>query len=123
MRFSNICTNLSVISRKIRPLAASTPPGPPPHIKIALYITALSGRWGRYANAYGICAPSYCISLKKIYEGGGYSTARGLVSNLSVSIIHQNSENIFIYLNMMSIGCILLYLSHIYADVVDNILN
>ena len=48
-------------SCKIRPLAALYPPPPP--IK-KCYI---SGRWGRYAHAYGICVLFYCISLKKNY--------------------------------------------------------
>ena len=34
---------------------------PPPHTKKS----ALSGSRGGYAHAYGICAPLYCISLKK----------------------------------------------------------
>ena len=43
---------------------------------------ALSGRQGRYAHAYGICAPFYCISLKKDYwGGGGYNAARDLINN------------------------------------------
>jgi hypothetical protein len=43
---------------------------PPPYKKV-LYRAAVSGRWGRYIHAYGICAPFYCISLKNIYGGGG----------------------------------------------------
>ena len=43
---------------------------PPPPIQKVLFRTALSGRRGRYAHAYGICAPFYCISLKKIKGGG-----------------------------------------------------
>ena len=35
-----------------------------------LSISALSGRRGQYAHAYGICAPFYCISLKIIYGWG-----------------------------------------------------
>ena len=34
-------------------------------IQDSLSISALSGRRGQYAHAYGICAPFYCISLKK----------------------------------------------------------
>ena len=45
----------------------------------AISISALSGRRGRYAHAYGICVPFYCISLKNM-EGGGYNAARGLIS-------------------------------------------
>ena len=32
----------------------------------------------RFAHAYGICTPFYCINLKKY--GGGYNAARGLIS-------------------------------------------
>ena len=46
-----------VISREIIPLPALYPP--PPYKKV-LY----SGRRGRYAQAYGICAPFYSIGLK-----------------------------------------------------------
>ena len=60
-------------SCEIRPLA---PPRAPPTKKCfiglrsrtSLSISALSARRGRYAHAYGICAPFYCISLK-IYMG------------------------------------------------------
>ena len=34
-----------------------------------LSISALSGRWGRYAHAYGICAHFYYISQKKLLRG------------------------------------------------------
>ena len=44
--------------------------------RASLPISALSGRQGRYAHAYGFCAPFYWISLKRNY-GGGYNTARG----------------------------------------------
>ena len=60
----------------------------------------LSGRRVRYAHAYGIYAPFYCISLKNIM-GGGYNTARGLVSrdiaenfrSVLYSIIQNNMKN------------------------------
>ena len=42
-------------------------------------ISALRGRRGRYAHAYGICAPFYCFSPKIIY-GWGYNAARNLIS-------------------------------------------
>ena len=47
---------------------------PPPYKKVlysaAISISALGRRRGRHAHAYGICAPFYCISLKKIFGGG-----------------------------------------------------
>ena len=48
----------------------------------SLLISTLSGRQGRYAHAYSICAPFYCISLEENYlvGGGGYNAARGLIS-------------------------------------------
>ena len=39
--------------------------------RASLSISALRGRRGRYAHAYGICAPFYCLSLIIIYEWGG----------------------------------------------------
>ena len=65
-----------VISRQIRPLAAFIPT---PHIKSAISSFALSSLRGRYAHVYGICAPFYCIILKK-YMGGGYNAAKGLIT-------------------------------------------
>ena len=47
--------------------------------RAAISISALRGRLGRYAHAYGICAPFYCISLKIIYDGG-YNADRDLIS-------------------------------------------
>ena len=67
-----------------RPLAILYPLPP---IKIILYRAAISSfpldrrsQWspGRYAHAYGICAPFYCISLKKVY--GVLNAASGLIS-------------------------------------------
>ena len=64
-------------SVKIDPWHRFTPI--PPYKKV-LYRAALSGRRGRYAHVYGICAPFYCISLKiYIYVGLGYNAARGLI--------------------------------------------
>ena len=74
------------MSLEIRPLAALFPL---PHTKIcflglpsraSLSISDLSGRWGRYAHAYSICAPFYCISVKKYMGGGLHNAARGLIS-------------------------------------------
>ena len=41
-------------------------------------LSALSGRQGRYAHVYGICASFNCISLKKIYGGEGGITLLGV---------------------------------------------
>ena len=62
-----ISIHIKVISCEIRPFIAPT-------LK-----NALSGRHGWYAHAYAICAPFYCISLKKI-KGGGYNAANSLIS-------------------------------------------
>ena len=67
-----------IISLEIGPLAALYLP--PPYKKCALQGSALGGRKRWYPHAYGICALFYCISLKNIYEGGGYNAARALIS-------------------------------------------
>ena len=67
------------MSLEIRPLEALYPP-PPPYKKCALKGCDLSGPRGRYAHAYGICAPFDCMSLKKICRGWWYNAARGLNS-------------------------------------------
>ena len=84
------------MSPEIRPLVALYPP--PPHIqkmcciglrsRATLLISALSGRRGRYAHAYGICTPFYCISLKNIYRGGPgvYNAVRGVILRVIVEM-------------------------------------
>ena len=41
---------------------------------------AYSGRRGRYAHAFGICAPFYCISLRTIFGGRGVTLPWVLIS-------------------------------------------
>ena len=67
----------AVMSLEIRPQAALYPPPPIQKMCFIGLLSALSDRRGRYAHAYGICAPFY--QSKKIYEGG-YNAARGLIS-------------------------------------------
>ena len=72
---------------KLQPWQRYTP-RPPCFIglrsRASLSITVVSG--GRYAHAYGICAPFYCISLKNITGRVGYNAARGLISRDIASI-------------------------------------
>ena len=61
--------NMLVMSLEIRPLAALYLP--PPLQKNVLHRVVFIGSPGRYAHAYGICTPFYCISLKRYIGGGG----------------------------------------------------
>ena len=89
------------MSLEIRPLAALYLP--PPLQKNVLHRVVFIGSPGRYAHAYGICTPFYCISLKNIY--GGYNAARDLISRdialypMSLIILKccNHSKNVFLH--------------------------
>ena len=68
--------------------------------KATISISALRSRRGRYAQSFGICARSYCISLKYTCGEGGFNAARGLIHKIAIkSIVIKNMSTIIFYIN------------------------